>query len=93
MADPELLRYLAAKSGLGLKYLSKDEKISILLGELRTRFPDVVMKGGTAINRAYLSKSGVSRFSPRYRSRFYFKKPSSGKNFIHFRTDENDTGF
>ena len=63
MADPELLRYLAAKSGLGLKYLSKDEKISILLGEIRTRFPDVVMKGGTAINRAYLAKSGVSRFS------------------------------
>ncbi len=63
MTDPELLRYLAAKSGLGLKYLSKDEKISVLLGELRTRFPDVVMKGGTAINRAFLTKSGVSRFS------------------------------
>jgi predicted nucleotidyltransferase component of viral defense system len=47
MADPELLRYLAAKSGLGLRHLSKDEKISILLGEIRTRFPDVVMKGGT----------------------------------------------
>lgn len=63
MADPELLRYLAAKSGLGLKYLSKDEKISILLGEIRTRFPDVVMKGGTALNRAYLAKSGACRFS------------------------------
>jgi predicted nucleotidyltransferase component of viral defense system len=63
MADPELLRYLAAKSGLGLKYLSKDEKISILLGEIRSRFPDVVLKGGTALNRAYLAKSGVCRFS------------------------------
>ena len=63
MADPELLRYLAAKSGLGLKYLSKDERISILLGEIRTRFPDVVMKGGTALNRAYLAKSGACRFS------------------------------
>ncbi len=63
MADPELLRYLAAKSGLGIKYLSKDEKISILLGEIRTRFPDVVMKGDTALNRAYLAKSGACRFS------------------------------
>ena len=63
MADPELLRYLAAKSGLGLKYLSKDERISILLGEIRTRFPDVVMKGGTALNRAYLARSGACRFS------------------------------
>lgn len=75
MADPELLRYLAAKSGLGLKYLSKDEKISILLGELRTRFPDVVMKGGTAINRAYLAKSGVSRFSEDIDLDFISKRP------------------
>ncbi len=63
MADLTLLRHLAAKTGLGLKYLSKDEKISVLLCDIRTRFSDVVMKGGTAINRAYLAKSGVSRFS------------------------------
>jgi predicted nucleotidyltransferase component of viral defense system len=75
MADPELLRYLAAKSGLGIKYLSKDEKISILLGELRTRFPDVVMKGGTAINRAYLARSGVSRFSEDIDLDFISKRP------------------
>jgi len=79
MADPVLLRYLAAKSGLGLKYLSKDEKISILLGEIRTRFPDVVMKGGTAINRAYLSKSGVSRFSEDIDLDFISKSPLQEK--------------
>jgi predicted nucleotidyltransferase component of viral defense system len=31
MADPEILRYLSAKTGLGLRYMSKDERISIAL--------------------------------------------------------------
>jgi len=63
MADPEILRYLASKTGLGLKYLSKDEKISIILEQLKDLFPEVTLKGGTALNRAYLAKLGVSRFS------------------------------
>ncbi len=63
MADPEILRYLAAKTGLGIKYLSKDEKISIVLEQLRGLFPEVILKGGTALNRVYLAKLGVSRFS------------------------------
>lgn len=63
MADPEILRYLAAKTGLGLKYLSKDENISIVLEQLKGLFPEVIQKGGTALNRVYLAKSGVSRFS------------------------------
>lgn len=63
MADPEILRYISAKTGLGLKYLSKDEKISIALEQLRNLFPEVVLKGGTALNRVYLAKLGVSRFS------------------------------
>jgi predicted nucleotidyltransferase component of viral defense system len=63
MADPEILRYLAAKSGLGLNYLSKDEKISMLLEQIRDLFPEVVLKGGTALNRVYLTKLGVGRFS------------------------------
>lgn len=63
MADPDILRYLAARSGLGLNYLSKDEKISILLEQVRDLFPDVVLKGGTALNRVHLAKSGVGRFS------------------------------
>jgi len=75
MADPELLRYLAVKSGLGLKYLSKDEKITILLGEIRIRFPDVVMKGGTALNRAFLARSGACRFSEDIDLDFISKRP------------------
>lgn len=63
MADIELLRYLARKTGLGLNYLSKDEKISIILEQVRDLFPEVVLKGGTAINRVYLAKKEVSRFS------------------------------
>lgn len=63
MADLELLRYTAAKTGLGLKYLSKDEKLSLMLEQLRDIFPEVILKGGTALNRAYLSKASVSRFS------------------------------
>ena len=63
MADIEILRYLAAKTGLGLNYLSKDERISILLEQLRELFPEVVLKGGTALSRVYLAKMGVNRFS------------------------------
>ncbi len=63
MADPEILRYISTRTSLGLKYLSKDEKISIALEQLRDLFPEVILKGGTALNRVYLAKSGVSRFS------------------------------
>ena len=63
MADPEILRYLSAKTGLGLKYLSKDERISIALEQLHNLFPDAILKGGTALSRVYLAKIGVSRFS------------------------------
>ena len=44
MADIEILRHLAAKTGLGLNYLSKDERISLLLEQLRDLFPEVVLK-------------------------------------------------
>ncbi|MBU3968187.1 MAG: hypothetical protein KKG76_12595 [Euryarchaeota archaeon] len=37
MADSEILRYLSIKTGLGLKFLSKDEKISIALEDLMAR--------------------------------------------------------
>jgi len=63
MADPEILRHISAKTGLGLKYLSKDERISIVLEQLRGLVPDVILKGGTALNRVYLATLGVSRFS------------------------------
>ena len=63
MVDREILRLYALRTGLGLKYLSKDEMISVALKQLRPLFPDVIFKGGTALNRVYLSQIGVNRFS------------------------------
>lgn len=63
MADPEIIKYISAKTGLGLKYISKDEKISIALEQLNELFPDVILKGGTALNRVYLARLEVCRFS------------------------------
>jgi hypothetical protein len=63
MADLNMLKSIAARTGLGLKFLSKDEKISIMLEQLREVFPEAIFKGGTALNRVYLSRLGVSRFS------------------------------
>lgn len=59
-----MLRYLAAKTGLSLNYISKDEKFSYLLSQIWDIFGEsVILKGGTALNRVYLSKLKVSRFS------------------------------
>ena len=63
MADPEIIRHVSIKTGLGLKFLSKDEKLSIVMEQLRDLFPEVILKGGTALNRVFFLKSGVSRFS------------------------------
>lgn len=58
MADIEMIKLVAMRTGLGLKFISKDEKISILLSELSKVFGEriFVLKGGTAINRIYLKK-------------------------------------
>lgn len=63
MVDPEIIRYMSVRTGLGLKFLSKDEKLSIVMEQLRDLFPDAILKGGTALNRVYFLKSGVCRFS------------------------------
>lgn len=62
--DVDMLRYISANTGLGLNYISKDEKISYLLAQMWEIFGEkLALKGGTALNRVYLSKIGVSRFS------------------------------
>jgi len=65
MMDIELLKLQAVKTGLGVKYLSKEERISILLRQLNEIFLDdtIVLKGGTAFNRGYLYASQKGRFS------------------------------
>ena len=61
-ADGELLRTTAARTGLGLKYISKEDKISNLLSIL-SDWKDIkfALKDGTALNRVYLGEHG--RFS------------------------------
>ncbi|HDZ35858.1 MAG TPA: hypothetical protein ENH81_02950 [Thermococcus sp.] len=62
--DEEMLRYLAAKTGLGLNYIAKEERISFLLSQLWEIFGEkAILKGGTALNRVYLAKIGAARFS------------------------------
>ncbi len=53
MIDLDMLQLQAVKTGLGVKYLSKEEQISILLKQLNEIFSDddVILKGGTAFNR------------------------------------------
>ena len=64
MIDLDMLKLQAVKTGLGIKYLSKEEKISTLLIQLNEIFPDaVVLKGGTALNRGYLYPIQRGRFS------------------------------
>ena len=64
MIDLDMLRLQATKTGLGIKYLSKEERISDLLMQLHEFFPDgVVLKGETALNRGYLRPQNKGRFS------------------------------
>ena len=53
------LRRLAAKEELSLNYIAKDEMISKILHSLQ-EFDDLILKGGTAINRVYLKNKRFS---------------------------------
>ncbi|MEK6952806.1 MAG: nucleotidyl transferase AbiEii/AbiGii toxin family protein, partial [Nanoarchaeota archaeon] len=57
--DVEELRRLAAKEEISLNYIAKDEMISKLLLCLQG-FDDIILKGGTAINRVYLKNKRFS---------------------------------
>ncbi len=63
------LRRLAAREELSLNYIAKDEMISRALSALQG-FDDIVLKGGTAIHRAYLRNR---RFSEDIDFDFVFK--------------------
>ena len=65
MIDLDMLQLQAVKTGLGVKYLSKEEQISILLKQLNEIFSDddVILKDGTAFNRGYLYATQKGRFS------------------------------
>lgn len=55
----EDLRRLAAKEELSLNYIAKDEMISKILFKLQ-KFDNLILKGGTAINRVYIKNKRFS---------------------------------
>lgn len=62
--DIDILRLIALKSGLGIKYVSKNERLNTLLGQIDKIFGEsVILKGDTALSKAYLQTKGVDRFS------------------------------
>lgn len=65
MIDLDMLKLQAVKTGLGIKYLSQEERISVILKQLNQLFSDgnIVLKGGTAFNRGYLYATKKGRFS------------------------------
>jgi predicted nucleotidyltransferase component of viral defense system len=58
MADIDMLRLVSLRSGLGIKYVSKEGRITAMLNELAGAFGarEAVLKGGTAINRVHIKK-------------------------------------
>jgi uncharacterized protein len=60
--DLKQIRRYGFEQGLGLNYISKEEKITKILNQLFILFEEkVVLKGGTALNRVYLKDN--ARFS------------------------------
>lgn len=58
----KMLRRYAFENGLGLNYISKEEKITLALQQLYILFDDkIILKGGTALSRVYLKDN--ARFS------------------------------
>lgn len=79
MADVDLINLVAAKTGLGKKFISKDEKLSLLIGQLAAALEGefAVLKGGTTLNRVYLPK--VARFSEDVDVDLISRLPLSGR--------------
>lgn len=77
MADQNIIKYISAKTGFGLKFVSKDEKISLLLARLTNLLDKrFVLKGGTALSRVYLNQK---RFSEDIDFDFVYRKSKKEK--------------
>ena len=57
--DLRELRRMAAREGISLNYIAKDEKVSEALKQLEGH-NELILKGGTAINRSYLKNKRFS---------------------------------
>lgn len=60
--DIEEIRRLSVDKELSLNYIIKDLEISKILKTLESKLPNIILKGGTGINRVYISKNN-RRFS------------------------------
>jgi predicted nucleotidyltransferase component of viral defense system len=78
--DLTFLRRTALEKGLSLNYISKEDKLSNMLAQL-SNFLDknFILKGGTAINRIYLSEKKFNRFSEDIDIDYIFDKEKSEK--------------
>ncbi|MBS3151638.1 nucleotidyl transferase AbiEii/AbiGii toxin family protein [Candidatus Woesearchaeota archaeon] len=80
MAELELIKMRALRTGISINYISKDEKISNMLEQISRIFEDkIVLKGGTALNRVYLQKFNAARFSEDIDFDFILNKPLADK--------------
>lgn len=60
--DEQQIKLTALQTGLSMHYISKEDRITQLLEQLSGR-PNMTLKGGTALSRAYLTKNNAGRFS------------------------------
>lgn len=75
------IRRISFEKGIGINYISKENKISELLTKLYLIFKDkIILKGGTALNRAFLEDKG--RFSEDIDLDFINKDLKQAINYI-----------
>lgn len=94
MMDIQLLRHQAIKTGLGLKYLSKEEHLTHLLKQLNELFSNnCILKGGTALNKGYLQSLQKARFSEDIDLDYHTKQTRTQSIETIKKTMENITDF
>jgi len=75
------IRRISFEKSIGINYVCKDERITKAINELYILFKDeVIMKGGTALNRAFIKENG--RFSEDIDVDFITKDFKAAKKFI-----------
>ena len=85
--DLKQIRRISFEKGMGINYVCKDERISQAITNLYLLFKDsIIMKGGTALNRAFLQDNG--RFSEDIDLDFINGNFSAAKRFIEKKMKE-----
>jgi hypothetical protein len=78
MLDIKVAKLISARTGLGTKFVSKDDKVSYLLHQMSLwKGIDLALKGGTVLNRRYLGEN--ARFSEDIDIDVFGRPPVKGK--------------